>query len=71
MNSEIRITMAAARVNAGMTQEDASKALHVTKQTLVNWEKGVTQPKIDQAELMSQIYGIPYQNIIFLPNKTN
>lgn len=70
MNSEIRITMAAARVNAGMTQEDASKALHVTKQTLVNWEKGVTQPKIDQAELMSQIYGIPYQNIIFLPNKT-
>ena len=67
----IRISMAAARVNAGMTQEDAAKALHITKQTLVNWEKGITQPKIEQAENMSVLYGIPYQNIIFLQQKTN
>ena len=68
---DLRISMAAARVNAKMTQDEASKALHVTKQTLVNWEKGVTNPKVDQAERMSELYGIPYQNIIFLPKKTN
>ena len=67
----LRISMAAARVNAGMTQDEASKALHVTKQTLVNWEKGATQPKVEQAERMSELYKIPYQNIIFLQSKTN
>lgn len=67
----LRITMAAARVNAGLTQDEASKELHVTKQTLVNWEKGATQPKVEQAERMSELYGIPYQNILFTPMKTN
>ncbi len=71
MDTEIRISMAAARVNAKLTQDEASKALHVTKQTLGNWEKGATQPKIEQAELMSRLYGIPYQNIIFVEPKTN
>lgn len=67
----LRISMAAARVNAKMTQEDVAKALHITKQTLVNWEKGITQPKIEQGEQLSELYGIPYQNIIFVPTKTN
>ena len=67
----IRISMAAARVNAKLTQEDVAKALHVTKQTVVNWEKGVTQPKIEQGEQLSDLYGIPYQNIIFVQSKTN
>ena len=71
MATTLRISLAAARVNANMTQEEASKALHVTKQTLVNWEKGITQPKIEQAENISDLYGIPYQNLIFLPKKTN
>ena len=67
----LRISMAAARVNAKMTQEDVAKALHITKQTLVNWEKGITQPKIEQGEQLSELYGIPYQNIICVPTKTN
>ena len=71
MDTILRISMTAARVNAKLTQDEASKALHVSKQTLVNWEKGATQPKIEQAEMMSQLYGIPYQNIIFVENKTN
>lgn len=70
-NDSFRISMAAARVNARMTQDEAAAQLHVTKQTLVNWEKGKTQPKIDQAENMSRIYGIPYNRIIFLPSETN
>lgn len=69
MRKELRISLAAARVNARMTQEDASKALHVTKQTLCNWENGITKPSIEKAELISEVYGIPYQNLIFFTPK--
>ena len=35
---EIQISLAAARVNACMTQDSVAKAMHVSKQTVVNWE---------------------------------
>ena len=38
--SKIQITLAAARVNAGFTQEDVAEKFKVTKQTIINWEKG-------------------------------
>ena len=37
---KLQITFAAARVNAGMTQDDVEKRLQVSKQTIINWEKG-------------------------------
>lgn len=37
--AEIQISLAAARVNAGMTQEKVAKEMHVSKNTIVNWEK--------------------------------
>ena len=66
----LRISLAAARVNAGMTQEEAAKAIKVTKQTLVNWEKGTAEPKISQARALSGLYNMPLDNI-FLPIKSN
>ena len=66
----LRISLAAARVNAGMTQEEAAKAIKVTKQTLVNWEKGTAEPKISQARALSELYNMPLDNI-FLPIKSN
>ena len=66
----VQITLAAARVNAGLTQSDAAKKLGVTKQTLVGWEKGRSEPKIRQAQQMSALYKIPLDNI-FLPCKSN
>lgn len=64
--AEIQISLAAARVNAGMTQEDIAKEMKVSKQTIVNWEKGKIVPGIPEMEMMSRIYGIPQDNI-FLP----
>ena len=63
---KLQITLAAARVNAGMTQDDVAKRLQVSKQTIINWEKGRTIPGIPEVESLTRIYGIPQENI-FLP----
>ncbi len=63
---QIQISLAAARVNAGLTQEAVAEKMGVTKQTIVNWEKGRVVPKIPEMEMLSRIYKIPQDNI-FLP----
>ena len=37
-DDKLQISLAAARVNAGMTQEDVAKRMHVSKNTVINWE---------------------------------
>ena len=66
--NELQISLAAARINAQLTQEDIAKKLGVGKQTIVNWEKGKTQPKISQAEEMCKYYNISYNNILWSQN---
>lgn len=64
--AEIQISLAAARVNAGLTQEDVAKEFGVSKQTIINWEKGKSVPKIAEIMLLARVYKIPEENI-FLP----
>lgn len=63
---KLRISLAAARVNAKMTQDEVAKKLRVNKNTIVAWEKGENEPKVTQAMALSELYGIPLDNI-FLP----
>lgn len=65
----IQITLAAARVNAGMTQEDAARRMKVSKTTIVNWEKGKIIPGISQLRMLSSLYKIPV-DCIFLPSNS-
>lgn len=62
----IQISLAAARVNANLTQEEVAKIMNVSKQTIINWEKGRIMPGIPEIEMLSRIYNIPLDNI-FLP----
>lgn len=66
----IQISLAAARVNAGLTQADVAKALNVGKQTIVSWEKGKSEPKMSQSRELSLLYRMPL-DYIFLPQKSN
>lgn len=66
---ELQISLAAARVNAGLTQDDVAKALKVTKQTVVNWEKGTSEPKISQARDLSELYNMPLRYIFYPSNQ--
>ena len=63
---KLKITLAAARENARLTQTDVAKRMKVSKQTIVNWERGKITPKQAQLFMLSDIYKIPMENI-FLP----
>lgn len=69
MAETIQISLAAARVNAKMTQEDVAKQMKIGKRTIINWEKGVVTPSFANVKMLSDIYGIPIDNI-FLPQKS-
>lgn len=62
-----RISMAAARVNAKLTQEEVAAKMQVSKQTIVNWETGRVIPKPAQFKMYCDIVSAP-EDIIFLPN---
>lgn len=65
----LQITLAAARVNAGMTQEEAANALGINRTTLIKWENGQTIPGTIQLIAMANVYKIPIDNI-FVPKAT-
>lgn len=67
---ELQISLAAARVNAGLTQEEVARRIHVGKQTIVAWENGNSEPKLSQARELSKLYKMPL-DYIFLPMKSN
>ena len=64
-----RITLKAARVNAGFTQKEAAKALNISNKTLHKWESGKAVPKADKIDAICKLYQTPYDHIIFfIPN---
>lgn len=69
MPEVIQISLAAARVNAKLTQEDVAKRMKIGKRTIINWEKGISVPSFADMKMLSDIYGIPLDNI-FLPSRS-
>ena len=64
------ISIKAARVNAGLTQSEASAALNINKATLISWEKGRTAPTVSKFNEMCKLYGTKQEDI-FLPSNSN
>ena len=65
MNYPPKISLAAARVNAGFLQEVAAVKLHVDVATLRSWEKGKTVPNYDKVMAISELYKYPVDYIFF------
>lgn len=55
----VQISIAAARVNAKLTQAEAAEKLGVSRVSLNKWENGKTIPRIDIVRKMSELYNIP------------
>lgn len=62
---KLQISLAAARVNAEMKQEEAAKIMGVDRSTIRRWEKGDKIPDYDETKKLSQLYGVPLDNIFF------
>ena len=65
-----KISLEAVRVNAGYSQKEWAEMFGISNSTVVNWEKGKTEPTLSQLRKMSELSGIP-MDFIFVPNRFN
>ena len=65
-----KITLEAARRNAGLTQKQAAKELKISNTTLGKWEKGESFPTADKIPEICELYGVHYDNINFMPARS-
>ena len=63
----VKISLRAARINAGYSQKEAADKLGVSNKTLGNWENGITFPSADKIQALCELYGLSYDNLNFLP----
>lgn len=59
------ISIKAARVNAGLTQEAVAKALKKSKNTIVSYEAYTSSPDISVAIAMAELFKMPLADIIW------
>lgn len=60
-----RISLKAARVNAGLKQKDFASLIGVTQGTVSNWEQGRTSPSCSELEKISRVLQIAKDDIFF------
>lgn len=60
----MEINLKACRANANMEQESWAKAIGVTLNTVSNWERGKTEPSLNQLRKISELSGIPVDYIV-------
>lgn len=60
----LKITLTAARVNAGLTLDEVAEKMHKAKSTIIAWEKGKTGIKIQDYNELCNLYNISTDYII-------
>lgn len=60
-------TLKTARELKGLTQKEAARLLEVSEDTLSLYERGKSFPDVPKLRKIEELYGIPYDQIIFLP----
>nr|DAE58533.1 MAG TPA: Helix-turn-helix XRE-family like protein [Caudoviricetes sp.] len=60
-----KITLKAARVNAGLTQKEAAKKIGISYQTLSDYEKDESKIKLSMIRKMCSVYNMPIDCIFF------
>lgn len=64
----VQVSLKAARVNAGLTQKIAAERLKVSEDTIGNWERGKSFPDAINIKNIEKVYGVRYDQLIFLPH---
>ena len=63
-----KISLEAARVNAGLSQKEVATALGVSNRTISSWENGKTFPSFEKINKLCELYRVSLDNLNFLPN---
>lgn len=63
----IKLSLKGIRELRGLTQEEAAKAIGISKETLGNYERGRTFPDVPVIRKIEEVYKVSYNQIIFLP----
>lgn len=61
----MKITLKAARVNAGMTQREAAKAINVSRISIQSWENGWTNISAVNLLKLCKLYNVTPEDIFF------
>ncbi len=69
LKKKLKITLEAARVNAGLTQDQVAEKMQLTRATIIAWEKGRKILKIWELDALCEIYGLTRDDI-FLPHNS-
>lgn len=64
----IKISLKAARVNAGLSQKEVAELTGYSNATICSWENGRSFPKQPAIEVLCRLYGVPYDRIAFKAN---
>lgn len=62
---KLQISLAAARVNAELTQSQVAEIMNVDRSTIRRWEKNKKVPNFDEIKKLSEVYHIPIDCIFF------
>lgn len=60
-----KLSLKAARINAGLTQRQAAALLKISTPTLIKWEQGKTFPNASMIEKICGMYDVHYDDISF------
>ena len=63
------MTLAAARVNKGLTQKQAAEMLGISESTLISFEKSRSFPDVPMIKKITELYGTSYDDIDFFPEE--
>lgn len=65
--NDMKLSLKTAREIKGFTQQEAAKLMNISTDTLGNYERGKSYPDIPILRRIEKVYGISYNQIIFLP----
>lgn len=65
---DVKHTIKDLRIRAGLSQIEAAKRMHISRQTLQRWENDPTKLSVSDINRISDFYKIPTDYIFFGPN---
>lgn len=63
----MRVSLKNAREIKGLKQAEAAELIGISTDTLGNYERGKSYPDIPVLRKIEEVYGVPYDQLIFLP----